>query len=136
MRLVSKLSLRIFPSPTVSSLFACHRPVASVNAFGVNFLRQRGQSGAVAVASKGNGFTAFKFERASSAKLGINASNKHAGAIYSRQYVEAFRHCDAVVRPHIPFYTFIPNHLSIRALVHSGEKAAQKTLPKCRALAV
>ena len=67
---------------------------------------------------------------------GMSASSKHAQTLYSRQYVEAFRQCDAVVRPHIPFYTFIPNHASIRTLVHNGEKAAQKTLPKCQALAV
>ena len=70
------------------------------------------------------------------AMSGMSASSKHAQTLYSRQYVEAFRQCDAVVRPHIPFYTFIPNHASIRTLVHNGEKAAQKTLPKCRALAV
>jgi hypothetical protein len=50
--------------------------------------------------------------------------------------VEAFHQCDAVVRPHIPFYTFIPNHASIRTLVRNGEKAAQRTLPKCQALTV
>jgi NTE family protein len=72
---------------------------------------------------------------AMAAKSGISADSKHARPLYSRQYVEAFRDCDAVVRPHIPFYTFIPNHASIRALIHNGEKAAQKTLPKCQALA-
>lgn len=70
------------------------------------------------------------------AMSGMSASSKHAQALYSRQYVEAFRQCDAVIRPHIPFYTFIPNHASIRALIHNGEKAARKTLPKCQALAV
>lgn len=70
------------------------------------------------------------------AKSGVNANNKHARALYSRQYVEAFRQCDALVQPHIPFYTFIPSHASIRVLVHNGEKAARKTLPKCQALAV
>ncbi len=70
------------------------------------------------------------------AMSGMSADSKHARTLYSRQYVEAFRQCDAVVRPHIPFYTFIPNHASIRTLVHCGEKAAQATLPKCPALAV
>ena len=70
------------------------------------------------------------------AMSGMSADSKHARALYSRQYVEAFRDCDAVVRPRIPFYTFIPNHGSIRTLVRNGEKAAQKTLPKCQALAV
>jgi NTE family protein len=73
---------------------------------------------------------------AMAAKSGISPGSRHARPLYSRQYVEAFRDCDAVVRPHIPFYTFIPNHASIRALVHNGEKAAQKTLPKCQALTV
>jgi NTE family protein len=73
---------------------------------------------------------------AMAAKSGVSASNKHARPLYSRQYVEAFRQCDAVVRPHVPFYTFLPTHASIRALVHNGEKAAQKTLAKCPALAV
>lgn len=70
------------------------------------------------------------------AMSGMSANSIHARTLYSRQYVEAFRQCDAVVRPHIPFYTFIPNHASIRTLIRNGEKAAQKTLPKCQALAV
>lgn len=73
---------------------------------------------------------------AMAAKSGVSANSKHARPLYSRQYVEAFRQCDAVVQPHIPFYTFIPNHTSIRTLIHSGEKAAQRTLPKCETLAV
>ncbi|HEY7403885.1 MAG TPA: patatin-like phospholipase family protein [Candidatus Angelobacter sp.] len=76
------------------------------------------------------------FRSAMVAKFGISASSKHARPFYSRQYVEAFRYCDAVVQPHIPFYTFIPNHASIRALVHSGETAARKSLGRCHALAV
>jgi NTE family protein len=70
------------------------------------------------------------------AMSGMSANSKHARTLYSRQYVDAFRQCDAVVRPHIPFYTFIPNHASIRTLVRNGEKAAQRTLPKCQALTV
>jgi predicted acylesterase/phospholipase RssA len=70
------------------------------------------------------------------AMSGMSANSKHARMLYSRQYVDAFRQCDAVVRPHIPFYTFIPNHDSIRTLVRNGEKAAQRTLPKCQALTV
>jgi len=66
----------------------------------------------------------------------MNASSKRARPLYSRQYVEAFRQCDTVVRPHIPFYTFIPNHSSIRILIRNGAKAARKTLPECPALAV
>lgn len=76
------------------------------------------------------------FRSAMAAKLGVSANSKHAQALYSRQYVEAFRHCDAVVQPHIPFYTLIPNHASIHALVHSGEKAARRTLSQCQALTV
>jgi NTE family protein len=72
---------------------------------------------------------------AMAAKSGVRANSKHARPFYSRQYVEAFRQCDALVQPHIPFYTFIPNHASIRALIHSGEKAARKTLANCQALA-
>lgn len=70
------------------------------------------------------------------AMSGMSASSKHAQKLYSRQYVEAFRQSDAVVRPHIPFYAFIPNQASIRTLIHNGEKAAQKTLSKCQALTV
>ena len=70
------------------------------------------------------------------AMSGIPANSNHAQLLYSRQYVEAFLQCDALVQPHIPFYTFIPNHASIRALVHNGEKAARKTLAKCPALTV
>jgi NTE family protein len=70
------------------------------------------------------------------AMSGMSANHKHAQMLYSRQYVEAFSQCDAVVRPHIPFYTFIPNHASIRTLVRNGEKAARRTLEKCQALAV
>jgi len=70
------------------------------------------------------------------AMSGMSPNSKHARTLYSRQYVEAFRQCDVVVRPHIPFYTFIPNHASIQTLVRNGEKAARKTLPKCQALAV
>jgi predicted acylesterase/phospholipase RssA len=70
------------------------------------------------------------------AKFGVNAGSRHARPLYSRQYVEAFRDCDTVVRPHIPFYTFIPNHASIRSLIQNGEKAARKTLPRCQALAI
>jgi NTE family protein len=73
---------------------------------------------------------------AMAAMSGVSANGKHAQKLYSRQYVDAFRQCDAVVRPHIPFYTFIPNHASIRTLINNGEKAARKTLPKCQALAV
>jgi NTE family protein len=73
---------------------------------------------------------------AMAAKSGVSANSRHARALYSGQYVEAFRQCDAVVQPHIPFYTLIPNHASIRALIRSGERAAQKTLAKCQALAV
>src|SRR5215470_79822 len=73
---------------------------------------------------------------AMAAMSGMDANSKHARALYSRQYVEAFQQCDAVVRPHIPFYTFIPNHASIRTLVRNGEKAARKTLAKCQALTV
>src|SRR5262249_54878985 len=70
------------------------------------------------------------------AKSSVSANSNHARPLYSRQYVESFRQCNAVVRPHIPFYTFVPNHASIRALVRNGEKAAQKTLANCQALAV
>jgi NTE family protein len=70
------------------------------------------------------------------AMSGMSANSKHARTLYSSQYVDAFRQCDAVVRPHVPFYTFIPNHASIRTLVRNGEKAAQRTLPKCQALTV
>lgn len=70
------------------------------------------------------------------AMSGMSADNKHARMLYSRQYVEAFSQCDAVVRPHIPFYTFIPNQASIRTLVRNGEKAARRTLAECQALAV
>lgn len=70
------------------------------------------------------------------AMSGMSANSKHARTLYSRQYVDVFRQCDAVVRPHIPFYTFIPNHASIRTLVRNGENAAQRTLPKCQTLMV
>jgi predicted acylesterase/phospholipase RssA len=73
---------------------------------------------------------------AMAAKSGVSANSKLALPFYSRQYVEAFRQCDTVVQPHIPFLTFIPNHASIRALIQSGEQAADKTLPKCQALTV
>src|SRR5215470_15254338 len=36
---------------------------------------------------------------AMAAKSGVSANSKHARALYSRQYVEAFRQCDAVVQP-------------------------------------
>jgi NTE family protein len=76
------------------------------------------------------------FRSAMAAMSGIRANSKHARPLYSRQYVEAFQQCDALVQPHIPFYAFIPNHVSIRALIHSGERAARKTLPNCQALAL
>jgi NTE family protein len=69
-------------------------------------------------------------------KSGVSTNGKFARPLYSRQYIEACRQCDAVIQPHIPFFTFTPNHSSIRALIQSGERAAEKTLPKCQALTV
>jgi NTE family protein len=73
---------------------------------------------------------------AMAAKSGVSTDGKLARQLYSRQYVEAFRQCDTVVQPHIPFFAFIPNHASIRALIQSGERAASKALPNCQALAM
>jgi NTE family protein len=69
-------------------------------------------------------------------KSGIKPDGKLARQVYSRQYVEAYRQCDVVVRPHIAFLDVVPNHASIRHMVHSGEHAARLSLAKCQALAV
>jgi NTE family protein len=69
-------------------------------------------------------------------KSGIKPDGKLARAVYSRQYVEAYRQCDVVVRPHIGFFDAVPNHTSIRHMIRSGERAASSALAKCQALAV
>ncbi len=69
-------------------------------------------------------------------KSGIKPDGKFARPVYSRQYVEAYRQCDVVVRPHIAFFDVVPDHASIRHMIHSGERAAGSSLPKCPALAV
>src|SRR5262249_16860231 len=73
---------------------------------------------------------------AMAAKSGVNADGKLARPLYSRQYVEAFRQCDLVVRPHIAFFDVVPNHASIRHMISSGEQTARSSLAKCEALAV
>jgi predicted acylesterase/phospholipase RssA len=69
-------------------------------------------------------------------KSGVKLDGKLARPVYSRQYVEAYRQCDVVVQPHIAFYDLVPNHTSIRHMIHSGEQAAAASLAKCPVLAV
>jgi hypothetical protein len=69
-------------------------------------------------------------------KTGVKPGDKLARPVYSRQYVEAYRQCDVVVRPHIGFFDAVPNRASIRHMIHSGERAGHSSLAKCQALAV
>jgi hypothetical protein len=69
-------------------------------------------------------------------KSGVKPDGKFARQVYSRRYVEAYRQCDFVVRPHIAFYDVVPNQASIRHMIHSGEQAASASLAKCQSLAV
>jgi len=69
-------------------------------------------------------------------KSGIKPDGRFARQVYSRQYVEAYRQCDVVIRPHIAFLDMVPNHSSIRHMIQSGEQAASAPLAKYQALAV
>ena len=76
------------------------------------------------------------FRSSLGAKSGIKPDGKFARQVYSRQYVEAYRQCDVVVRPRITFFDVLPNHASIRHMIHSGERAASSALAQCQVLAV
>jgi NTE family protein len=67
---------------------------------------------------------------------GVSPSGKLARQAYSRQYLDAYRQCDVVVQPHISAVSMIPNHASIRRMIHDGERAAKSSLAKCQALAL
>src|SRR5215469_9221168 len=67
---------------------------------------------------------------------GVNPSGRLARQAYSRQYLEAYHHCDVVVQPHISVASMIPNHASIYRMVRDGERAAKSALAKCPGLAV
>ena len=67
---------------------------------------------------------------------GVSPSGKLARQAYSRQYLEAYNQCDVVVQPHISVASMIPNHASIRRMIHDGEQAAKSSLTNCPALAV
>jgi NTE family protein len=70
------------------------------------------------------------------AKSGVQADGKFGRQFYSGQYVEAYRQCDVVIRPHIAFFDFVPNRASIRNMIRSGERAASSALAECQTLAV
>jgi NTE family protein len=66
---------------------------------------------------------------------GVSPTGKMAQHAYSRQYLEAYRQCDAVIQPHISVVSMIPNHASIRRMIQDGERAAKSSLANCPALA-
>jgi NTE family protein len=67
---------------------------------------------------------------------GVSTNGKLARQVYSRQYLEAYRQCDAVIQPRIALVSMIPNRASIHRMIRNGERAAESALADCQALAV
>jgi NTE family protein len=69
-------------------------------------------------------------------ETGVSPNGKLARQAYSEQYLEAYWQCDVVIQPHIYLIDMIPNHFSIRHMIHSGERAARQKLGACQAFAM
>jgi NTE family protein len=61
-------------------------------------------------------------------KSGFKTSSRFAEQIYSRQYMEALRNSDLVIRPSIPASGIIPGRFGMRSLISCGELAAEQAM--------